>query len=90
MNVAPVGTGGAETPSPTGGGTPGAGASAPDPVDLVPQAEVEPLGRGEWPVYGKDLANTRNAGSAADSASKVACAACATTSSDASMIVHTQ
>jgi plastocyanin len=70
VNVAPVGTGGAETPG-VGGGTPGAGSSAPDPIDLVPQAEVQRIGPGEWPLYGKDLANTRDGGAAGPTPAQV-------------------
>jgi polyvinyl alcohol dehydrogenase (cytochrome) len=61
VNVAPVGAGGTpEAPSMGSIGGAGAGNAAPDPVDLVPQAEVQPLGEGEWPLYGKDIFNTRD------------------------------
>ena len=31
-------------------------------MDLWPQADPEPLGKGRWPFYGKDLSNTRDGG----------------------------
>src|SRR5687768_221943 len=46
-----------------GSNTPfGAINAAPDPMDLWPQADPEPLGKGRWPFYGKDLSNTRDGG----------------------------
>jgi polyvinyl alcohol dehydrogenase (cytochrome) len=67
-------SGGAPTsPSLDGGGTPlGKVNAAPDPMDLAPQAEPGPLGRGSWPLYGKDLANSRNGGSAGPSLAEAA------------------
>jgi polyvinyl alcohol dehydrogenase (cytochrome) len=72
VNVAPVGAGGATPPS-TGdlsGAAPG-GSAAPDPIDLVPQAEVQPLGDGEWPLYGRDVFNTRDGGKAGPAPAQV-------------------
>ncbi|HEX5270439.1 MAG TPA: PQQ-binding-like beta-propeller repeat protein [Gemmataceae bacterium] len=34
----------------------------PDPVDLLPHAAPAPLSGGDWPLYGHDLANTRDGG----------------------------
>jgi len=34
----------------------------PDPVDLLPHATPAPLSGGDWPFYGKDLANSRDGG----------------------------
>jgi polyvinyl alcohol dehydrogenase (cytochrome) len=36
--------------------------ATPDPMDLWPQADPAPLGKGAWRFYGKDLANTRDGG----------------------------
>ena len=36
--------------------------ATPDPMDLWPQADPEPLGKGSWPFYGKDLSNSRDGG----------------------------
>ena len=50
-------------PTLDGANTPlGAVNAAPDPIDLWPQADQEPLGKGDWPFYGKDLANSRDGG----------------------------
>ncbi len=60
LNVGAAGSGG-----PGGGGgaeAPGAGSAAPDPVDLWPRAEKGWTGGGSWPMYGKDLSNSRNGG----------------------------
>jgi polyvinyl alcohol dehydrogenase (cytochrome) len=44
---------------------PGAGAqAAPNTFDLVPHAAPAPLGAGEWPMYGHDIANSRDGGTA--------------------------
>lgn len=51
---------------------PSLGTMAPDPIDLVPQAPVQKLGAGEWPVYGGDLSNTRNGGTAGPAPSDAA------------------
>jgi polyvinyl alcohol dehydrogenase (cytochrome) len=68
VNVAPVGAGGEGGPgAPTMNDLSGAGSTgnaAPDPIDLAPQAEVKRLGDGEWPLYGKDLFNSRDGGKA--------------------------
>ena len=46
-----------------GANTPlGAVNAAPDPMDLWPQADQEPLGKGDWRFYGKDLSNSRDGG----------------------------
>src|SRR3954471_4296321 len=34
----------------------------PHPVDLLPHAAPAPLSGGDWPLYGHDLANTRDGG----------------------------
>ena len=44
---------------------------APDPMDLAPRAEPEPIGRASWPFYGKDLANSRDGGSGGPSLAEV-------------------
>ncbi len=41
----------------------------PDPATLAPAAQAAPLGPGVWPMYGHDLANSRNAGAAGPSPS---------------------
>src|SRR5688500_18450032 len=55
LNVAPVKTGdgvpGLESVGT--GSVPCAGGTAPDPIDLAPQAAPKPLGPAEWPVYGR-------------------------------------
>jgi polyvinyl alcohol dehydrogenase (cytochrome) len=43
----------------------------PNPVDLVPHAAPAPLTAGEWPLYGHDVANSRDGGSAGPSATQV-------------------
>lgn len=40
----------------------------PNPVDLLPHAAPAPLRSGEWPFYGKDLANSRDGSSAGPAA----------------------
>ena len=67
LEVVP-GTGGGGPPNPlTLAAPPSLGTTAPDPVDLAPMASVAPLGPGEWPSYGHDLANTRDGGAAGPS-----------------------
>jgi polyvinyl alcohol dehydrogenase (cytochrome) len=44
---------------------------APNPVDLLPKVPAAPLGPGEWPLYGHDLANTRNGGTDSPSYNEV-------------------
>jgi polyvinyl alcohol dehydrogenase (cytochrome) len=44
---------------------------APNPVDLVPHAAPAPLTAGEWPMYGHDVANSRNGDSAGPSPTQV-------------------
>ncbi|MDX6664832.1 MAG: hypothetical protein QOG68_1038 [Solirubrobacteraceae bacterium] len=66
------GTGGGGGSSGNGGGAPDVfslaspdlGTTAPDPIDLSPQAAVRPLGPSEWPFYGRDLDNSRDGGKA--------------------------
>lgn len=41
---------------------PGGGGEPPNPADLVPRVPVEALGPGDWPLYGRDLRNSRDAG----------------------------
>jgi polyvinyl alcohol dehydrogenase (cytochrome) len=43
-------------------GAPGGGGAAPNPLDLLPKVPPKPLGEGDWPFYGKDLANSRDGG----------------------------
>jgi polyvinyl alcohol dehydrogenase (cytochrome) len=43
----------------------------PDPVDLVPHLTPVPLTAGDWPFYGKDLANSRNGGANGPSVAEV-------------------
>ncbi|MBI5103788.1 MAG: PQQ-binding-like beta-propeller repeat protein [Solirubrobacterales bacterium] len=70
LTVAPAG--GGETPGlTTPDGLPGLEGNAPDPIDLVPQAEVSALGDGEWPLYGKDVGGSRNGGTAGPSLAEV-------------------
>ncbi|HEV2815536.1 MAG TPA: PQQ-binding-like beta-propeller repeat protein, partial [Solirubrobacteraceae bacterium] len=64
VNVAPVGTGSNAPPTSNDLTGVGAGNAAPDPIDLTPQAEVQKLGDGEWPFYGRDIFNTRDGGKA--------------------------
>ena len=46
-----------------GSNTPfGAVNALPDPMDLWPQADKDPLGKGSWRFYGKDLSNSRDGG----------------------------
>src|SRR5215212_6729045 len=70
LNVSAAG-GGAGVPSVQGGGGTGTGHTAPDPVDIWPQATPEQIGHGDWPLYGRDLANSRNGGSAGPSPTQV-------------------
>jgi hypothetical protein len=43
----------------------------PNPVDLVPHSAPAPLTAGEWPLYGRDVANSRDGGSAGPSPMQV-------------------
>jgi polyvinyl alcohol dehydrogenase (cytochrome) len=54
-------------PSPGPPPAPTSPGSSPDPATLTPRAPVAPLGKGEWPLYGHDLSNSRNAGAAGPS-----------------------
>lgn len=58
---APGGPGGGDGDDGDGGG------GGPDPLTLAPQAEPEELREGNWPVYGRDLANSRDGGSSGPS-----------------------
>ncbi|MDQ5808691.1 MAG: PQQ-binding-like beta-propeller repeat protein, partial [Actinomycetota bacterium] len=73
VNVAPVGAGpGGPNPPTTNDLTGvGPGDAAPDPIDLAPQAEVQRLGEGDWPLYGKDIFNTRDGGKAGPAPAQV-------------------
>src|SRR4051794_38212600 len=62
MTVGPPGSGGVGAPSVQNGTGTGTGHSAPDPIDIWPQATPEQLGAGSWPFYGKDLSNSRDGG----------------------------
>jgi polyvinyl alcohol dehydrogenase (cytochrome) len=44
---------------------------APNPVDLVPHAAPQALTGGQWPLYGHDLANTRDGGANGPSVDQV-------------------
>src|SRR4051812_9355222 len=44
--------------------TPPSPGDAPNPVDLLPKAPPAKLTKGEWPLYGHDLANSRDGGTA--------------------------
>lgn len=76
LNVAPVKGGDGQLPPPGEGlGTqsvPGAGTMAPDPVDLAPQAAPKPIGSEEWPLYGRDLGNSRDGGPTGPSVAEAA------------------
>lgn len=54
---------------PGGGGPPegGGGGGSPDPMSLAAPADPAPLDGGAWPVYGRDLSNSRDGGSAGPS-----------------------
>jgi polyvinyl alcohol dehydrogenase (cytochrome) len=71
MTVGPPGAGGVGAPSVQGGNGTGTGHTAPDPIDIWPQATPEPLGQGNWPFYGHDLSNTRSGGLNGPAASDV-------------------
>jgi polyvinyl alcohol dehydrogenase (cytochrome) len=43
----------------------------PNPVDLLPAASPAPLGASEWPLYGRDLSNSRSGGSDSPSYNEV-------------------
>jgi len=43
----------------------------PDPVDLMPHAAPAPLTGGDWPLYGHDLANSRDGGASGPSYNEV-------------------
>jgi polyvinyl alcohol dehydrogenase (cytochrome) len=44
---------------------------APNPVDLLPHAAPAPLTGGDWPLYGHDIANSRDGGTAGPSPAQV-------------------
>src|SRR3954454_1271633 len=74
LNVGPAGTGGG-VPSAgslqSGSGT-GTGHTAPDPIDIWPQATPEKLTpNAAWRFYGRDLSNSRNGGHGAPAPSDV-------------------
>jgi polyvinyl alcohol dehydrogenase (cytochrome) len=50
---------------------PGAPPVLPNPVGLLPKADAVPLGAGDWPSYGHDLANSRDGGSGGPSWNEV-------------------
>src|SRR3954451_15415594 len=67
----PGGSGGSEGGGLTSlGAGPGLGSAAPDPIDLAPQASPLPIGKGDWPFYGKDLDNSRNGATAGPTAAE--------------------
>jgi polyvinyl alcohol dehydrogenase (cytochrome) len=70
LTVAAGGGGGAPSPPPPPG-APGGGGPSPNPVDLLPKVPAKPLGKGEWPFYGKDLSNSRNGGASGPSYNEV-------------------
>ena len=53
--------GGQPSPDESAGDEPD-GTPTPDPMTLASPVPVEPLGEGAWPVYGHDIANTRDGG----------------------------
>src|SRR5205823_20416 len=53
----------ASAPSPPPPPPPPSPGSTPNPVDLLPKLAPAPLTSSEWPMYGHDLANSRNGGS---------------------------
>lgn len=69
LTVAGASTGGG--PSPDQPGSPGGGGEPPNPADLLPKAPAEPLGPGDWPLYGHDLSNSRDGGTAGPSYNEV-------------------
>src|SRR4051794_12831739 len=71
MTVGPPGSGGVGAPSVQNGTGTGTGHSAPDPIDIWPQATPEQLGAGSWPFYGKDLSNSRDGGTGGPSPQEV-------------------
>jgi polyvinyl alcohol dehydrogenase (cytochrome) len=62
MTVGPAGSGGVGAPSIQNGTGTGTGHTAPDPIDIWPQATPEQLGAGNWRFYGRDLSNSRDGG----------------------------
>jgi polyvinyl alcohol dehydrogenase (cytochrome) len=70
LNVGPPGSGGG-TPQLQGGGGTGTGHTSPDPIDIWPQSTPEKLGAGDWPLYGRDIANSRNGGAAGPAPTQV-------------------
>lgn len=68
-------TGGVSLPQPPPAPAPPAlpepGGAPSNPVDLLPKVPAEPLGTGEWPLYGRDLSNTRDGGDAGPEATEV-------------------
>ena len=61
-----------EGPSPGQPGAPGGGGGgSQNPADLLPKAPAEPLGPGTWPLYGRDLSNSRDGGRAGPSYNEV-------------------
>src|SRR4051794_8128137 len=76
LQVVPASTPGTGGGSEGGGLTslgagPGLGTAAPDPIDLMPQSAPLPIGKGDWPLYGKDLDNSRNGGTAGPGVAEV-------------------
>src|SRR3954469_6029139 len=71
MTVGPAGSGGVSPPSLQNGTGTGTGHSAPDPIDIWPQATPEQLGAGNWRFYGKDLSNSRDGGANGPTPSEV-------------------
>jgi polyvinyl alcohol dehydrogenase (cytochrome) len=71
MTIAAGGGGGAPSPPPPPGAPGGGGGAPPNPVDLMPKVQPKPLGKGEWPFYGKDLSNSRDGGSSGPSYNEV-------------------
>lgn len=60
LSVNPAG--GPGGPPPPGGGGGEGGGGGPDPLTLSPPADPEPLRNGAWPIYGRDLSNSRDGG----------------------------
>src|SRR4051812_43008027 len=62
MTVGPAGSGGVGTPGLQNGTGTGTGHTAPDPIDIWPQATPEKPGPGNWRFYRPDPGNPRHRG----------------------------
>lgn len=71
LSVADAGGGGGGPSLPNPGDQPSSG-GGPDPMTLAPRAKAEPLEGGNWPLYGRDLTNSRHGGPNGPSYNEVA------------------